>query len=94
MSSQGSSSVRSIPGTVFAPMLGDPLSREVSVPSTSSTEPAPEVPSRPTARGAVEPTQEAVSTLGRQSKEEAEEIAVSYGDLQSLIISEDYTRIS
>ena len=57
-------------------MLGDP-----SAPSTSSTNSAPEVASRPVDRGAIEPTQEAASTSGCQSKEEVEEIAVNYGDL-------------
>ena len=82
MSSQGSSSVRVFSGAAFLPMSGDPLSREVSEPSTSSTEsasevtsrpvvrgavePAPEVASRPEDRGAMEPAQEAASILGRQ----------------------------
>ena len=35
-----------------------------------------------------------MSTSGRQSEEEAKEIAVSYCDLQSLIMPEDYTWIS
>ena len=94
MSSQGSSSVRAISGTTFTPMSGDPLSREVFAPSTSSTESAPEVTSHLVARGAVESVQEVVSTSGRQSEEEAEEIAVSCGDLQSSIMLEDFTRIS
>ena len=81
MSSQGSSSVRSITRTAFAPMSGDPLSREVSVPSTSSTKFAPEVASRPVARGAMEPVQKVVSTSSHQSEEEAEEIVVRCGDL-------------
>ena len=65
MSSQGSSSVRSILGTFFAPMSGDPLSREVSVPNTSSTESTPEIASYPVVRGAVELAQKVVSTSGR-----------------------------
>ena len=81
MSSQGSSSVRAISGTAFVPMSGDPLSREVSAPSTSSIESAPEVASCPAARGAVEPEQEAVSISVCQSEGEAEEIAVRCGDL-------------
>ena len=64
MSSQGSSSVRAASGTVFRPISGDPLSRDVSTPNASSTEPAPEVASRPVDKGAVEPEQEAVSTSG------------------------------
>ena len=64
MSSQGSSSVRATSGTAFGPMSSDPLSRDVSTPSTSFTEPAPEVISRPIDRRVVEPEQEAVSTSG------------------------------
>ena len=91
-------------------MSGDPLSREVSEPSTSSTESAPEVASRPVVRrvvepapevasrledgGAMEPLQEAVSISGRQGDEEVEEVAVSCGDLQSSIMPKDYTRIA
>ena len=75
-------------------MSGDPLSREVSMPNTSSIESAPKVVSRPVARGTMEPAQETVSTSGRQSEEEVKEITVSCGDLQSLIISEDCTWIS
>ena len=76
------------------PKLGDPLSREVSEPSTFSTESALEVASHPMARGALEPTQEVVSTSGLQSKEDVEKVAISCGDLQSLITPEDCTRIS
>ena len=94
MSSQWSSIVRAVSGTTFAPMSGDPLSKEASTPNTSSTEFAPEVVSSLVARGAVEPAQEAVSTSSRQSEGKMEEIAVSYGDLQSLIMPEDYTWIS
>ena len=64
-------------------MSGDPLSREVSTPSTSSNEFALEVVSRPVVKGAMEPALEAVSTSGSQSEEEVEEIGVSCGDLQS-----------
>ena len=46
------------------------------------------------ARGTLEPAQEVVSTSGRQREEGAEEVTVSYGDLQSLIILEDCTWIS
>ena len=94
MSSQGISSVRAISGTSFVPMSGDPLSREVSILSASSIEYVPEVASRPVERGAIEPAQEAASTSGHQSKEEVEEIAVSCGDLQSSLTSEDYTLIA
>ena len=94
MSSQGSSSVRTIPGTAFVPKLGDPLSREVSKPSISSTESAPEVASRPVAKGSLEPSQKAVSTSGHQSEEDAEEVMVNCGNLQSLIMPEDCTWIS
>ena len=75
-------------------MSGDPLSREVSEPNTSSTESAPEVSSHTMEWGAMEPTQEAVSISGRQGEEEVEEVAVSCGDLQSLIMPEDCTRIT
>ena len=110
MSSQGSSSVRVCSRATFAPMSGDPLYREVSEPSTSSTKSTPEVASRPMVRrvmelapkvasrledgGAMEPAQKVASISGRQDDEEVEEVAVSCGDLQSLITSEDYTRIT
>ena len=55
MSSQGSSSVRVFSGAAFAPMSDDPMSREVSEPSTSSTESALDITSRPMVRGAMEP---------------------------------------
>ena len=94
MSSKGSSSVRAISGIAFAPMSGNPLSREVSVPSTSSTESALKVAFRPVDSGAMEPAQEVVSTSGCQSEEEVEEIMVNCGDVQSLITPEDCTWIS
>ena len=75
-------------------MSGDPLSREVSTPSTSSTKSAPEVASCPVDRGAMETAHEAVSTLGRQREEQVEEITVSCGDLQSSLTPEDCTRIA
>ena len=81
MSSQGTSSVRIFFGTAFAPMLGDPLSREVSEPNTSSTKSAPEVASCHVDRGAMEPVQEAASVSSRQGDEEVEEVAVSCGNL-------------
>ena len=70
MSRQGSSSVKATSGTAFGPMSGDPLSRDVSMPSASSTKSTPEVTSRPVDRGAAEPKQEVVSTSGRQGDEE------------------------
>ena len=91
-------------------MSSDPLSREVSEPSTSSTESAPEVASRPMVRGVIElapevtshleergvtnPTQEVVSILGRQGNKEVEEVVVSCGNLQSLIMPKDCTWIT
>ena len=92
MSSQGSSSARAVSGTAFGPMSTDPLSRDVSTPSASSTESAPEVASHPTDKEAAEPEQEAVSTSGRQVDDEAEEVVVSCGDLESLITSEECTQ--
>ena len=94
MSSQGSSSARAVSGTAFGPMSGDPLSRDVSTPSTSSTKSVPKVASHPVDREAAEPKQEAVSTSGRQVNDEAEEVAVSYGDLESLITSDVYVWIA
>ena len=93
MSSQGSSSARAVPGATFRPMLGGPLYRDVSTPSAFHTESAPEVASRPSAREAVRPEQEVVSTLGRQVYDEAEEVEVSCGDLESSITSEECTQI-
>ena len=61
MSSQGSKSVRVFSGVTFTPVLGDPLSREVSELSTSSTESAPEVGYHHTVKGAMEPTPEVAS---------------------------------
>ena len=81
MSSQGSSSVRTISGAAFTPMSGDPLSREVSMPNASSTESTPKVASRPVGRRAMEPVRETTSTSGRQSEEEEEEVVVNCGDL-------------
>ena len=54
MSSQGSSSVKAISGTTFRPMSGDPLSRDVSTPNTSSIESAFEFAFHPVDRGAAE----------------------------------------
>ena len=93
MSSQGSSSVRATSGIAFGPMSGDPLSRDVSMPSASSTEPAHEIASRPVDRRAAEPEKEVVSTSGRQGDEE-QQVVVSCGDLQSSITSEECTRIT
>ena len=94
MSSQGSSSTRAVSRTVFGPMSGDPLSKDVFRPNASFTESAPEVDSRPVDREAAEPEQEAVSTSGRQVNDGVEEVAVSCGDLESLITSEECTRIA
>ena len=84
MSSQGSSNARAASGVAFGPMSADPLYREVSTPSASSTDPALEVAARPIDRGFAEPEQEAVSTSGHLDDVE-EEIVVSYGDLESSI---------
>ena len=94
MSSQGSSSARAIFGATFGPMLGDPLYREVSSPSASHTESAPEVTSRLSAKEAAEPAQEVVSISDYQVDDEVEEVAVSYNDLESSITSEDCTQIT
>ena len=94
MSSQGSNSTRAVSGTAFGPMSGDPLSRDVSTPSASSTESAPEVASRPADKEAMEPEQEVVSTSGRHVDDETEEVTVSCGDLESLITSEECTWIT
>ena len=94
MSSQGSSSARAVSRTVFGPMLGDPLSRDVSTPSASPIESAPKVASRPADRKAAEPEQEAASTSGRQVDDEAEEVAVNCGNLESLITSKECTLIA
>ena len=78
MSSQGSSNVRICSGAAFAPMSNDPLSREVSTPSASSTESAPEVASHPVDRWVAEPVYETTSTSGHFSEEkEEDEVAVS-----------------
>ena len=94
MSSQGSSSAKAVSGAVLGPMSVDPMSRDVSTPSVSHTESAPEVTSHPSNREAAEPEQEVVSTSGRQVDDEAEEVAVSCGNLESLITSEECTRIT
>ena len=70
MSSQGSSRIKTCLGADFEPMLGDPLSREVSMPNTSSIESTPEVTSRLTDRRVSEPVHETTSTLGCPSEEE------------------------
>ena len=64
------------------------------MPNASSTESMLEVISRPVDRRAIEPARETASTLGRQSEEEEEEVAVSYGDLQSSLTPEDCTWIA
>ena len=93
MSSQGSSSVKAASGADFGPISNDPLSRDVSTPSASSTETTPEVASRPVEKGATKSEQDAVSTSGCQGDAE-EEVAVSCGDLESSITLEDCTRIT
>ena len=76
-------------------MSGDPLSRDVSTPNASPTKSAPEVASHLADREAPElHEQEVVSTLGRQVDDEADEVAVSCGDLESLITSEECTQIA
>ena len=91
MSSQGSSSARAVSGIAFRPMSDDPLSRDVSTPSASSTESALAVASRHADREAAEPEREAVSNAGRLVDDKEEEVAVSCGDLVSKITSEDCT---
>ena len=54
------------------PMLGDPLSWEVSTPNVFPTESVPEVASRLVDRRAMEPARETVSTSGRRDEEEDE----------------------
>ena len=93
MSSQGSSSIRAASGAAFGPISGDLLSRDVSTPNASSSDPAPEVVFCPVDRAAAEPEQEAVSISGLLDNVE-EEITVSCGDLESSITQEEYTRIS
>ena len=55
MSSQGSSSTRAVSRTVVGPMSGDPLSKDVFMPSAFHTKSAPEVASRPADKEAAEP---------------------------------------
>ena len=81
MSSQWSSRVRICSGAAFAPMSGDPLSREVSTTSASSTESTPEVFSRPTGRRVTESVRETATTLGHLREKEEDEVVVSYEDL-------------
>ena len=88
MSSQWSSSARIVSGTAFGPMSSDPLSKDVSTPSASSTESAPEVVSRRTDQEAAKLVQEAVSTSGCQTDDEVEEVTVNYDDLESQITSD------
>ena len=93
MSSQGSNSVKVASGAAFRPISGDLLSRNVSTPSASFIDPAPEGASRPANRGAAKPEQEAVSTSGRLDDVE-EETSVSCGDLESLITQEECKQIA
>ena len=69
------------------------MSRDVSTPSASSTNPTPKVASRPADWGAVELEQEVVSTSGHLDNVE-DETAVSYGDLESSITREECTQIA
>ena len=59
------------------------------MPSASRTESAPEVESRPSAREATGPEQEVESTSGHQVDDEAKEVMVSCGNLESSIMSEE-----
>ena len=95
MSSQGNNSIRIYSGAAFSPMVSDPLSREVSMPSASSIKSTPEVTSRPANRRATEPVHETTSTSGYFSEEEEEdEVVVSCEDLQSALTVEDSVRIA
>ena len=94
MSSRGSSSVRAVSGAVFGLMSGDPLYKDISMPSASHTESVPEVTSCPSARGIVGPVKEVVSTSGHQVDDEAEEVVVSCGNLESSITLEECARIA
>ena len=89
MSSQGSSSVRVYSRAAFAAMAGDPLSQEVSMPSISFTEFAPEVASSPVDEGVTRPARDMASTSSCVSEEEEDEVAVSCTDLKSVIADED-----
>ena len=95
MSSQGSSSVRIFSRAAFAPLVGDPLSRDVSTPNASSTESAPEVASRPANKRAIEPVRETTSASGRiREEEEEDEVVVCCKDLQFTLTVEDYVQIA
>ena len=94
MSSQGSSSIRTILGAAFTPMSGDPLSHKVSTPSASSTEFVPEVASCLVDKRAMELMREMASTSGHHCKEEKEEVVVSYEDLRSSLTPGDCTQIA
>ena len=96
MSSQGSSSVRAISKTAFAPMSGDLLTSCLG----RSLRPALHQLSlrlrSPLVQwtGGYRARAKAASTSGCQSKGEVEEIAVSCGDLQSSLMPEDCTQIA
>ena len=83
MSSQGSSSAKAASGTAFGPLYGDPLYREISIPSASSAESVPEVASRRMESEATELEREVTSTSGHRVEVKEEEVAVNYGDLVS-----------
>ena len=75
-------------------MAGDPLSKEVSTPRISFIDCTPEVASYPAEEGVIGPALEPVSTSGRVSEEEEDEVAVNCADLRSAIIREDSVRIA
>ena len=75
-------------------MSGDPLSRDASTPSASSTESVLKVASQRADEEAAKPEREAVSTSGRQVDDEAEKVVVSYGYLVSQVTSEECTQIA
>ena len=89
MSSQGSSSVRVYSGAVFVAMVGDSLSQEVSTPSISFTESTPEVASHQADEEVTGPAREPISTSGRISEEEENEVEVSCTNLRSAFTRED-----
>ena len=95
MSSQGNNSVRVYSRATFATLAGDPLSREVSTPSVSSAEFAPDVASCPVDKGIAGPVRDPASTSGRINEEEKDdEVAVNYEDFQSMLFVEDLIRIA
>ena len=63
------------------PMSSDPLSREVSMPSTSSSESTLEVTSSPAGRRVTEPVHDMETTSSRLREEEEDEVTVNCEDL-------------